>query len=232
MEYGYGKNFGYSWIFLTCIEMDIQFGIGALRRIIESNEKVINEINLEFKNKIEKDLSFKEIGDPHYRSHAYSQKYLYDEFQISEIISQQLNSICFSIFALIEGKLEIICTELKDKLKVDEELKKGNDYLKSMFRYLKDHCGVKMDNDVEKWFNNLKMQKIVRNRLYHNDGRYAENEERKIHVVEGLKINKESKDIKVDTRYLNYLIKNTENFFNRLIPLIEIAIKEKGENGG
>lgn len=232
MENGYGENFGYSWGYLSYIEIDIQIGINALRKIIDSNENVINEINKELKRKIEEDFSFAEIENPLYKSHVYSQKYLYDEFQNSEIVSQQFNSICFSIFAFLEGKLDSICIRLKEKLEVGDEIEKGNDYLKKMFRYLKKHCGVQVDNDVEKWFNNLKMQVFIRNKLYHNNGRYTEAEESKINEVEGLTVNKESKNLIIDTRYLNYLIRNTENFFNRLIPLIEVTIKKSEKNGG
>lgn len=233
MEYGYGKNFGYSWDYLSCIEMTIELEINAIRKIIDSNEKVINEINADFKKKIQEDADLIGINDRHYESYVYSQKYMYDEFLNSEIVSQQINSICFTIFSVFENNLTEICEKIKNEFNIDENFKKeeGENDLERRFNYLEKRSKLPLDS-IKPSFEKLNEQKFARNKLYHNNGKVSEENKKKLKIVDGLMFKKETNLIVIRTDYLNYLLTNMEDFFIKLIPLIDEKYKEWRKNGG
>ncbi len=231
MEYGYGKNFGYSWDYLSCIEMTVELEINAIRKIIDSNEKVINEINAEFKRKIQEDPDLIGINDRHYESNVYSQKYMYDEFLNSEIFSQQINSVCFTIYSALENRLNEICSLLKKEfnIKASPKKKPGENDLEKFFEYLKDKCGIPL-SQVDESFNKLNDQKFVRNKLYHNNGLFHDRDRDKIHPVSGLQIIDETNRIIIDIDYLRYLVQNMVTLFIKLIPKIDERYRFLKEN--
>lgn len=231
MEYGYGKNFGYSWDYLSCIEMTIELEINAIRKIIDSNEKVIDEIDAEFKKKIQEDSDLFGIKDRHYESHVYSQKYMYDEFLNSEIVSQQINSGCFIIYSALENRLNEICGLLKKEFNIKTSPKKKpreND-LEKFFEYLKEKCGIPL-SQIEEPFNKLNNQKFVRNKLYHNNGLFRDSDRGRIHPVSGLQIINETNRIIIDIDFLRYLVQNMEILFTNLIPKIDERYRFLKEN--
>ena len=233
MEYGYGKNFGYSWDYLSCIEMTVELEINAIRKIIDSNEKVINEINAEFKKKIQENADLTGIDDRHYESYVYSQKYMYDEFLNSEIVSQQMNSICFSIFSVLENGLVDICNAFRKEFEIVKKPKnvEGKNDLEKMYNYLENYCEIPLAA-IKQPFDNLEGQKVIRNKLYHNNGIISEESKTSLNIVDGLKIEKETNRITINTNYLNYLTINMGKFFVKLIPLIDEKYKDYKINGG
>lgn len=221
MEFDFNKMHLFKNENLYIIEYEIKLKVEALKELISDDENSISRIhddlNSFFKNFKSQKISIekKDIFENH----------LVDrELIIGNLILQKRYSTCVLIFAVFEGILTEICREIESKS--DSKVKisdlNGRNDLSRYKNYLTKVFGINFDK-IEGHFIQLTRQKIIRNKIAHENGSLKSSNE--IHVVEGLSIKHGRINIE-GTKYFKYLIDNIELFFEQL--LIEIDKKIPG----
>lgn len=199
-------------------EYQIKLKVNALKELISDDENSISKIRDELNNFF-KDVNSKKI--PIEQKEVFENHLIDRELIIGNLILQKRYSTCLLIFAVFEGILEEICGEIeaKNDSKVKVSDSNGRDDLSRYKNYLTKVYGISFSK-IEPFFTRLTQQKIIRNKIAHENGFLKSSSE--MHVVRGLSI-KQGR-IKIEgTNYFDYLIESIEKFFKQLL----IAIDEK-----
>lgn len=203
---------------LYTTEYQIKLKVGALKELISDDENSISRIQDDL-NSFFKSIKSQKI--PIEQKDIFENNLIDRELIIGNLILQKRYSSCLLIFAVFESILKEICEEIqiKNDFKIKVSDLKGRDDLGIFKNYLTKVFEINFTK-IEPYFTKLKEQKIIRNKIAHENGIVKNSNE--IHAVQGLstkqgRINIEGKN------YFAYLIENIETFFEEL--LIEIDEK-------
>lgn len=203
---------------LYSTEYQIKLKVAALKELISDDENSISRIQDGL------DILFKKIKVqkiPVEQEDIFENHLIDRELIIGNLILQKRYSTCLLIFAVFESILKEICGEIEAK--TDSKIKasdlRGGDDLSRYKNYLLKVFGSNF-SEIESYFSKLKQQKIIRNKIAHENGIVKNSNE--IHAVKGLNIKHARINIE-GKGYFDYLIENIERFFDQL--LIEIDEK-------
>ncbi|MBE5322170.1 hypothetical protein IM793_23660 [Pedobacter sp. MR2016-19] len=222
MKIDFSKIYLFTWEDLYYTEVENEIGIEAFKKLCANQENSLKTTEQEFKQLVNAELSTLQPED---QGSYYMQIFQRDEMMIRELLRLQRYSLCLSIFSFFEGRLKSICSQIEHKfsfkIKVDD-LNSNEDLLKYWNYFIK---VFELDlDDLEKHFTPIKQQKIVRNLIAHQNGMPRPEQEKKINLVEGIRIEKYEAFCQViiaDPVYIINLLDVMNTFLKELLLAID-----------
>jgi hypothetical protein len=222
MKIDFSKIYLFTWEDLYYTEVENEIGIEAFKRLCANQENSLKTTEQEFKQLVNAELSTLQPED---QGSYYMQIFQRDEMMIRELLRQQRYSLCLSIFSFFEGRLKGICSQIEHKfsfrIKVDD-LNSNEDLLKYWNYFIK-VFELDVDN-LEKHFTPIKQQKIVRNLIAHQNGMPRPEQEKKINIVDGIRLEKYEAFCQViiaDPVYIINLLGVMNTFLKELLLAID-----------
>ena len=203
---------------LYVTEYEIKLKVEALKELISNDENSVSKIQDDLNNFF-KNIKSKKI--PIEQKDVFENHLIDRELIIGNLILQKRYSSCLLIFAVFEGILKEICREIeaKNDFKVGVSDMNGRDDLSTYKKYLTKIFEINFSK-IEPFFTRLTQQKIIRNKIAHENGHIKDLN--KVPIIEGLNIKHGRINIE-GKNYFDCLTENIEKFFEQL--LIEIDEK-------
>jgi hypothetical protein len=159
---------------LNYIQSDLEDFFEAEKRIIENTEKYILSLKADLEKSISDDTLLNEPSNDEFdeqnKAQWYDNQYSGFETLIEEITQRHRRGAILSIYSLIEGQLNHICSHIEEESNFTIDLADLNsqDDLKKYYTYLTKVCGVS-NTELEPYFTPIKQGKYFRNKIAHNN---------------------------------------------------------------
>lgn len=206
--------------YLYVLEYQIKLQIDALKELVKDDEKSVKQVKENF-NQFIKGARFKDVEAQH--KDTFEEHLIDRELITQRLVEQKRYSTCLMVFSIFESLIKEVCSEIEQnhQSKIKHYDLKGNDDLSRYKKYLTKV--IELDfRKIESSFTKIKQQKIVRNKIAHNNG-IIENPN-KIQIIQGIGIHNKRIIIN-DKSFFDFLIEAIEDFFERLLIEIDIKIK-------
>jgi hypothetical protein len=220
---------GFSWVELWYEEFEIDAALDAIRRLINTQEKSLEELKEKFKKVLEADPAYNSLNLED-RGDYYFQFFEREDQTIEEIKRIQRSSLLMAIFAFFEGRLKSICQKIEDDNKLPIKLSevKGNTDIQKLWTYLIDVYKIDITK-VKPYYELINQQKFARNRIVHHEGYLSKDQKVRLNLVLGLGVKDYLTDSKIeitDISFLKYLLDQIDGFFKELLLVIDKRYKE------
>jgi hypothetical protein len=222
LKFDFTKTKLFSWDECYFKQIEYETGTDALDTLITNQEESFETTRQLFSEYVKQELASIEME---HQGSYYSQVVRHEEKSIDELSVLQRYSACLSIFSFFEGKLRdiinLIEQEFEFKIKFDDL--KGGDDLNKYKLYLSKVFEVDL-KEIEHYYDLIKQQKFIRNRIAHHLGIVKENQRNEVKLVNGIGLVKYGRDWKIiiqEISYFQYLFDNMNPFFTQLIWIMD-----------
>lgn len=229
----YLEEFELAFSDLYYFREDIKMIFNAEKKIIENSENYSKNLIADLKIKVKKDnnllLSPKSEQDYMDQAQYYDHYYGETETFIEQLFENQRKAAILSTFSLIEGQLKVLCkliqNEFNFKIKLNDL--NGSDYINRYWIYLTKVFEIN-PSDLEALYAPIKEKKYIRNKIAHSNSMIEAGKVKFINDIPGLKVISYSDDHKVKITsftFIESLMQNGEDFFNKLIKVVDTRYK-------
>lgn len=141
-------------------------------------------------------------------------------------------SLCLSLFSFFESRLKEICNNIQEEFeyKIKAIDLKGSSDINRYIKYLTKVFEIDIE-DTNLHLSIVEQQKLIRNKIAHNNGMTSPEEQAKVQKCVGLSISKYN-NIVITEDFLLFLLQHIEEFFKTIEPIIDTRYieikKEKG----
>src|SRR5690554_24279 len=200
---------------LYAVEHQIKIKIAALKEMIVDNENSVLKIQNNFDTLLET-IDYNTIDEKHLNS--FEEQLIDKELIVENLLIQKRYSTCLLIFMIFEGTLKEVCKHsILSEYEFNLENLKRKDDLSKFKDFFLNTVNINFTK-IEPSFTKIKQQKVIRNRIAHNNGEIKHHKD--IQVVQGLII--KNKIIKISgVEYFDFLLREIELFFKELILEID-----------
>jgi len=220
MVIDFSKIYSFTWENLYLSELENEIGIEAFKKLNKNQEESLKITQKEFNETVSKELKLLPDED---QGGYYMQIFQREELMVKELLRQQRYSLCLSIFSFFEGRLKSMCDKIENEFKFKiriadlashEDLSKYWNYLTKVFEI--------DTSKSEPLLTPIKQQKIVRNIIAHQNGMPSADQEKKLVIKKGLKLEKfEELDHRMvlisDPIFLEELLEKMESFLKQML---------------
>lgn len=223
MKFDFSNIYLYNWEALYAIEMEVQLGIGALRKLMDNQERSLVEVEGAFKQQVEEELRGM---DKREADDYFVQVLNEDRLVLRELRKQQRYSLCVSLFNFFEARISALRTMIV--LKFNElpviTQNRGESIIGWHWRYMVDTFGMDTGTILED-FQVIHSVKVLRNFITHQDGMLRDGDlgrmPKGIVGVEVLPLGEVYELQITDLRFFNDLFDRVENFFKIMLKSVD-----------